>query len=378
MKQEVVSLEIAAIIQQDYIQLDPDATLSQMLGKLKNLEKRSGLIFRNNKYLGLVEKKKLLRTHMNAHDIKIGKFVQSTPLLTEQSELIETARLMSEANVDVLPVEKQKEVIGVVTALEVVKMSAALPGISILKVSDVKWVKPPKVNKDDPMATAIAVMYRDNIDHVPLFDRDTLYGVLSYRDIMRKYLNWSPKRDNSAKFNQSSTGARVDVLKLADQPINSFSTNDNLVTVQHGESLATALEMMARHNISSLLVMDGDEFKGLLTVRGVLQKIGSLEKSNLFSVQFVGLNKITLTENQQNLLHSITEREAEKMQRKIDEAFSVSVHVKEAHKEGTQKLYELHLKVMWPGRMLTSTKEDWDLETALHKCFNHVKSALER
>ena len=54
-------MEIKPIVTEDYVVLDDEATLSQMIGKMRTFEKRVGLVFRNDKYLGLIEKKKLLK-----------------------------------------------------------------------------------------------------------------------------------------------------------------------------------------------------------------------------------------------------------------------------------------------------------------------------
>ena len=102
-------MDITSIIQEDFVVLDQDMMVSEMIGMLKKYEKRSGLVFRNKKYLGLVEKKKLLRSRIDASNTKIGKFVQATPLLSEHADILETAYLLASCNVDILPVESNKK-----------------------------------------------------------------------------------------------------------------------------------------------------------------------------------------------------------------------------------------------------------------------------
>jgi CBS domain-containing protein len=362
-------VEITELIQQDFLQFEDSVTLAEMAGKVGEHEKRSGLIFRNKKYMGLVEKKKLLKTNMNADEITAKHFLQQTPILQEDTDVIEAARLMFAS-----------KIIGVVTDLDLVKSALDLSDLKDLNVRDLKFTKPASIQNNEKVSTAINVMYTNHLDHLPIFEGGKLYGILSYRDLLRKYLNWSPKRDVSARFNKEtrSRAAQVDVNSLGDLPVESFSTNDNLVTCQGSDLLSKAIKLMLDKRISDVLVMQDDKFEGILTARSVLGKISESQKHQAFTLQFIGLNKINLTEHQQKIIDGIANREAEKMQRKIPVKFGVAIHLKGARKEGTQQLYSIHLKVDWPGRMLTSTKEDWDVETALHKCFNHVKSALER
>ena len=62
-----------------------------------------------------------------------------------------------------------------------------------------------------------------------------------------------------------------------------------------------------------------------------------------------------------------------KLQRRIDLPFQVLVHLKEFNKAGKQREFQCVLKVEWPGKSIGSEKTDWDLERALHKCFNTLK-----
>ena len=66
------------------------------------------------------------------------------------------------------------------------------------------------------------------------------------------------------------------------------------------------------------------------------------------------------------------------MQRKIEGVFNIHVHLKQINKEGKQSQFDVKLKIDLPGKILTSEKLDWDLETALHKVFNIVESELQR
>ncbi len=371
-------MEITPIISEDFLVFDDATTLSQMLGKMKTFEKRSGLIFRNNKYLGLVEKKKLLRTNIDAAKTKVGKLVARTPILSEHADMIETAYLMFQSNVDFLPVEKNKQLLGVVTGLEVAKLASKLPEAEALKVDDIRLVKKAKVNKDHPVAKVINLMHDEHIDHVTVFDKGKLYGIISYRDLLRKYLNWSPRRNVSARFNQmaSSRAAMPQVSALGSLPVSNFSTNDNLVMVEEDASLKNALQLMYKYNIHDLLVMRDEKFLGLLTVKNILRRLGSLKIQKNYNIKFIGLNKVGLQPHQKYNVKKIAANEAFKLQRKIHNQFSLTMHIKEYEREGRQHKYSVNLRVEFPSQILTSSQEDWEIETAVRKTFNNAKNKL--
>ncbi len=371
-------MEIGPLVKEDFIVIDDEATLSEMIGALKQFEKRSCLVFRNQKYLGLVEKKRLLRSRLDATKTKVGSYVQETPLLKEDADVLDTAYLMYQSNQYFLPVEKNKQIIGVLEGLDLANLAADLPEIKKLKVKDFKLLKPAKVNKGDPIASVIDLMQEESLDQVPIFENGRLSGIISYRDVLRKYLNWSPKRDVSAKFNKlaSSKSAEVDMPHLASLPVSSFSTNENLVSTSSTQNIKSALSLMTGNRVSSLPVLDLGEFKGLLTVKNVLRCVASLKIPQEFNIQFVGLKELKLTEHQNMRLQEICSNEAFKLQRLVHNQFELIVHIKEYEKDGKQHKFSVNLRVEFPGKIVTVSQEDWVLETALHKAFDNAKNSL--
>ncbi|MBI2146713.1 CBS domain-containing protein [Candidatus Woesearchaeota archaeon] len=374
-------MDIKPLLKEDFLVLKDSATLSEMIGALKQFEKRSILVFRNNKYLGMVEKKHLLRSQMDVSEIKLKNFVHKSPLLNENEDIISTAYLMFQSNMDFLPVEREKKIIGVVQGIDVVRAALELAEAKHFKIADAKLVRLPKVNKDDPVAEAMAIMFHEKVDQVPLFDRGKLYGIITYKDILRKYLNWSPKRDVSAKFNKmaSSRSAKPNTPELGSLPLSSFSTNDNLLTLSKTGTLKQAAEIMLRNNITDVIIADNGVVDGVMTVKNMLRVIGSLKIPQNFNIQFIGLNKVDLEPAQKYSIQKIVSNEALKLQRKIHHTqFELVVHLKEYEKDGTQHKYSVSLRVEFPGQIITSTEDDWDVETALRKALENAQNVAEK
>jgi CBS domain-containing protein len=371
-------MEIKPFITDNYLVLEEEATVSELIGKLKQFEKRTALIFRNKKYLGIIEKKKLLKSRIDTSEARLKKFIQKTPILSEHADLVETAYLMYQNNLDYIPVESDKEIIGVINASDLLNLAKNLEELKKTLVEDVKLVKPKKMNKDDPISAAMAIMYNDKIDHVPLYDQGKLYGIITFKDILRGYLSWSPKRDVSAKFNAQVSSTQGELPKIDHLPVENFSTTDNLETVSSKESLITALATMSTKGISDLLVMEGNEFLGLLTTKSLLKKIGGTKVQKNFSIKFVGLNKVRLQSYQKYNIQKIASNEAMKLQRKLKNDMNLTIHLKSYDKQGGEQKFSVNLRIDFPSRVITSSQEDWDLETALRKTFNNAKNTVDK
>jgi len=374
-------VDVQSIIKEDFVTLDEETTLSEVVTQLQNFEKRAGLVFRKNKYLGLVEKRNLMKSSIDFSTVKVRGMIRKTPILRLNTDIMEAAKLMFDSDADYLPVEKDKKIMGVVNSLDLVKLCLELPESKNLKVSEIKLVKPSRVNQDDTLGKALTLMQTESLDHLPVFKGSELSGVLSFRDILRKYLNWSPNRDYSARFNNKARIkiADVELPKLASLPVIDFSTNDNLITIGSNETLKRAVDKMIDNRVHDVLVVDSEVYKGLITTRNVLKKVSVLTPTKALNAQFVGLKDVKLKPYQKFNLQQMAQEAIQKLERKLKQESQVVIHVKEHGKkdQGREK-YSVTLHVNLPGIKLVSEQVEWDPELALRNAFDHVESEALR
>ncbi len=373
-------MDIKAIIKDDYLVFEQDTSLSELFGNLRQFEKRSALIFKNKKYVGLVLKKKLLRSNLDLSKVEVEHFLHQTPILNENVDVLTAASLLFDSNCDYIPVENNKKICGVVSSLDVAQLSLGLPEVLKLKIADIKLVKKIHVNNTDPLAKALEIMHDQFLDHLPVLEKGKIRGVISDKDIFRKFLNWSPKRDISTKFNKehSTRSAQVDTSHFSSLPVESFATTENLITIGKKGLLKEAISSMVKNNISTVLVMDGQDFVGLLTLRNVLKTLSELKDKAGYSVNYIGLNEIDFTEHEQAEVERIVQQEALKLDKKIKMPFGLTIQFKEASKGGKKRLLTIHLKVDLNGKVLTSEHEGWEVEKPLHQCFEAIKANIKQ
>lgn len=373
-------MNIAPFVKDDFVVLSEEMTISEMIGKFRTQEKRAGLVFRNKKYLGTVAKKHLMKLQLDVTETKIKDYLLRTPVITEDADLIDVAYLMYESSLDFVPVEKDKRIIGVVNALDIAVGS--LPDLKEWKVKDAKMIPLAKIKleKGDAVAEAMTIMHHEHVDQALVFEKKVLYGIISYRDLLRKYMNWSPRRDISVKFNKlmSSKGSSTDVPHLASSPVEGFCTRENLAIVRPNDAVRTAVELMSKNNVTDVIVQDG-AVQGLLTVKNVLRLVASLKVPQNFNIVWVGIHDLDLDSEDKAQVQKVASNEAFKLQRRIHNAFNLTIHLKEYnkdHQKGKHK-FSVHMRVEYPGRTMTISQDDWDLVTALRKTFENAESALK-
>ncbi len=110
-------------------------------------------------------------------------------------------------------------------------------------------VEPVTLRPDDRVRDALAVMERYHISGVPITDaQGKLVGILTNRDL---------------RFEED-----------LDQPIERLMTKENLITVPVGTTLDEAREILHRHKVEKLPVVDERGYlKGLITVKDIQKRI---------------------------------------------------------------------------------------------------------
>lgn len=110
-------------------------------------------------------------------------------------------------------------------------------------------VEPVTLSPHNRLSDAIQVMERYHISGVPITDEDgRLLGILTNRDI---------------RFEED-----------LDRSVDDVMTKENLITVPVGTTLEQAKEILHKHKIEKLPVVDGDgKLKGLITVKDIQKRI---------------------------------------------------------------------------------------------------------
>lgn len=93
-------------------------------------------------------------------------------------------------------------------------------------------------------------------------------------------------------------------------------------------------------------------------------------------IQIIGIKE--LDEMELEAVNRIADKGYDKIKRELKNEIFITVHIKSHDQQGSQRKYSIHVKVMAPTRIFTSTKAvDWNLEVALHKSFEDVAKMIQ-
>lgn len=274
-------MAVRDVLSSHFVSVDVDDTISRLLGKLRTLDELSAVVFRGAKVLGMADKRKFLRTRLDAKKMKVKHVVTMVPHLSLEDSELEAVRLLNAADVHTLPVLKDGKVVGVVHAREVLK--ALAPFFKGYKLSDISTTKLFSLDENEPISKAINQFREKGFDHVPVLDKKgNLIGIVSTTDLLEKYFAHPQKREGG-----------WGLFAPASHPVKEFNFSRLPIknemsllvhTLANEDPVSKAIDTMVEEHVSSMVVVDGKKpvaivtLKDLLTAFPVVARMGTVVK----------------------------------------------------------------------------------------------------
>ena len=84
-----------------------------------------------------------------------------------------------------------------------------------------------------------------------------------------------------------------------------------------------------------------------------------------------------LTKEEREIAKKLLKEYYPKIQRMTKTPIKIKIDMKEYDKDGKNKKYSLNSKIIFSGKMLSSSAWDWDLARAIHKAMNKLENEAE-
>lgn len=272
------------IITNKYLSVDVQTTVAELIGHMKKEDVTFALVFDRKKYLGLVDKRWLLTSRLDSHQMKINNILKKrsksktpffVPKLTLDTNLKEICRLMSASNTRALPVLEKDRIEGVVTASAVLnELKGEYKGI---KAKQLATMIPIIAQEKEELGKVIQKMHDNHIDRVPVVDKmNKLMGIATLNDIAKYYLRYPVKaqrvsaRGNSHTTRQDSdSGEKQNLLKT---PIMNFTKPVQVCfTAGPDTPMHDIIQMMVDDNVCSIIIEEKEIPLGIITAKDILQ-----------------------------------------------------------------------------------------------------------
>ncbi|PSQ19630.1 signal transduction protein [Halobacteriales archaeon QS_8_69_26] len=276
-------MDISDCVSTDYVEHDVKTPVSKLRGSFDDQDVRVVVVTNGGDFAGVVSQAELLSSH-HPPDETATNVARDPPKVQRTEDLRETARLMVENELKLLPVFDGKRFEGVVTAEGL--LARVRDNLDALDVSDVYTRDLFAVESENPVGEVLHLLREHRITRIPILDEGEPEGIVSVYDLVdfivrevdREQGGVHPGFDghggsgSAAGYRtHSGYGDRAgEQARLLDLPARDVMSTPVRTTRLH-EGLGDAVEVMLDDGISSLVVVDADG-----TAEGIVTKTDAL------------------------------------------------------------------------------------------------------
>ncbi|MFB6165737.1 MAG: CBS domain-containing protein [Haloarculaceae archaeon] len=309
------SMDISDAVRTEYLAFDESTRVAKLLGAFEDAGARVVVVTADDGFEGVVTQRQLLGSHHDP-DERIGTVMRDDPPRVSRTEDVrETARLMVESQLKLLPVFEGENFYGVITARDLAE--AVRPNLDALDVSDVYTQDLISVDPDTELGQIIHTVREQGISRVPVIEEAdtgsaidrTAVGMVSIYDLVGFILRQVDQEEggdpggfdghggagSESKFRTHGgwgdrAGVRARLLSLPASDV----MNSPVADVAPETPLGDATEEMLEKNYSSLVVTnEGDQPVGIVTLTDVLRSLTWTGEEEHLRVQIFGMDKLT-------------------------------------------------------------------------------------
>lgn len=196
---------------------------------------------------GIVTPQDMLRVTSTKSNVTVSGFATKVPLITEQTDMLDAARLMLKEKSTLLPVIQSVEnpvLIGVVSLLDIF-MNIDLDRLPDKQISEIMSTNVVTASPDDPITKVWSGMIESDFTGLPVIRNGRPIGMITRFDILKR--GWARISKEGDKRPVDSTQMHVE--KLMSTPTYMVKPDDPLIT---------AVKMMRKYDVGRMSVVDGE------------------------------------------------------------------------------------------------------------------------
>ena len=367
-------MAVSATVKEIYSQqfntvLENDGASRCLEGFKKGLPPVLAVLDDHDNYVGMVSRRSVLRTRLDLSRTKVKSLMTVAPEVSLGDSLSRVARLMIGSGVRQLPVFDKNKIVGFVTDEAVIHATVGAEWGSN-PVDSIMTRAPHTIEGNRSVGAVLGLMREFGISHVPIIEKGRLAGLVSIQDIISN-LYWPLQRVG----NKDVVGERIETLAVAAKGIMSSP----VITVDPKKNLLECEQLMHKHDISCLCVMDSERLVGIVTKLDFLEPISQMETAERrLSVQF-GTKDVEISPDQQQFMMA----EFDSFSHRFQEAFqmgSLFVYMK-THKgtnmRGTPMIH-CRLQFRTTRGSFFAASEGWGVEPTFKVALDRLERRLLR
>ena len=313
--------------------------------------------------IGIVSYKELLRKKVSPESKVINLMIPSNNVLESDDEAKMVGKFYTTKARALIVIDEKKRLVGIITRERFLSYYLDKGGIPSAKVREVMNSPVITINSDDSVARARWLMTNNNISKLPVLEEKRLVGIVSARDIVNRLYSAGGKKRSSILTEEERLMA-LPVREIMNYPV---------VTTDGNQDVRKAVETILKKNISGMPVVEGDFVVGMFSGIDVVKLIA--KKFELEMPIQAKLSGELKQGDTKALIDGILERYLSRLQ-KLTDIMDFKVTFKEEAKSQDKKMYLVTARVVSKLGDFVSKDSDWDPVTAIRKAIEKLEERI--
>lgn len=342
----------------------------ESLGKALSMGRKKGRyeipVVDEGKVIGIIGCGILAKRRHLPLSVTVDTVMTPPPRVFEEDSLPMVSEVLLTNDYISVPVTRDGELTGIVTRRDVIKHLLELDINIDIPVKDIMNVPVISVKGTDSISKVLHELSNLHERALPVTDGDgKLRGIFAL-----------DKRDGSllARRKKASLGEKkgekihphIDVKSVMQTPP---------VSVDLDARLGKVMELIVKHKISSVIVVENEIPMGIITSLDIIEMVSSCKDRDEVLVQVSGFDGSDLYEY--DSLYSVIGKYIPKISYYVDPKI-LNLHVKHHHHANSLTKYTLSARLGTGRKIFISRREDWDLISALHETMGSLEKQVEK
>jgi CBS domain-containing protein len=336
--------------------VDPTSTVSEAIHT----------ILHNNTFDAFCRENRVT-LNVNTRDLLLGKdivkmnvrsFLRPISSLQKGDTIEKAVNILTHNRIRSAPVVKDDQIIGVVSAKDILKLVSELDN-KWIKANQIFTANPLVIESNTLLSTARMLMSNKRLDHLPVVKKDKIVQVLTSNHMLHTIIP-------SERVGRGDIGSNK--MNRLESSVGNLGTN-RMASCTPLDDLNHILDEMLHADTTFCLVSLWDNLQGIITYRDILNLLGTKVKSKV-PLFIVGMPK----DDNAGIIGEKFTKILDKLQRVYPDIQEAKVYVKKNHGTGSRYNFEVSTTIITPHQRYMFSRSGYDLS----KVFDEISGRLMR
>ncbi len=362
----IEELRAKDIMEKNPITTTPEENLSTILGKMKENDIHELTVLKKKKVVGLISFDTLIKRRNLPLSTKVENIMIVPPEISANDALTKIAEALMSSGYRAVPIISKGKLAGIVSRSDLIHIIPEIEDLGSIGVKEIMTPSPKCISQNDTIVNARNLMVELDERTIPVVDdNEKLAGVIGLKDLAD--LLWRPKiRVEKSEGAGESRPVSVTIKSIMRTPP---------ISVGLDACVKDVVNLMAKYDISSIMVTEEREPIGIITQIDLIELIAAFREEEEVYVQITGLEEDDpdVYDAMYELIQKFVKRTAKIVAPKI-----LAIHIVHYHLGGEVSKYSIRVRMSSEQKMFYAKAFDWNLLRALDETLKQLEKNIKK